>query len=678
VLVVDHDEGLRELARRSLEAADFEFIEASDGASGIELVEHLRPDVVFLGFDLPDMMSDRRDEESIGQAFDAGATDYVVKPPHWAVLSHRVRYMARTRRANEALRRSEARVVEAQRVARVGWWEWDPRTDLFATSDEIRHVCGISFGATLESFLNHVHPDDRERIGDAIRGASQTGCCDSEFRIVGPVGEERIVHQRVRASSQGEEGAPILGTLQDVTERKHFETTIHRLSNFDGLTSLPNRQLFLERLDISVQTALRHERMAAVLFLDLDRFKRINDTLGHTLGDDLLRCVAERLTACIRKTDSVTRAKETTAEPMVARLGGDEFIILLSEIRRIDDAARVCRRLLESLSRPFQLNENAVYVTASIGIAVCPADGETGESLIKNADTAVNHIKGTGRNRYQFYTDSMNATALRRLVLESDLRQALAKDQLMVYFQPQIAVPSGRIVGAEALMRWRHPEFGFVSPMEFIPVAEESGMIIEMGEWILREACRQVAQWNGLLSESFRIAVNVSACQFREPTFVDSVERILRDTKIAASRLDVEVTESLLMDDLRESTENLMRLKALGVRLSVDDFGTGYSSLGYLNRLPLDSLKVDRSFLKGIPTDDDHIAIVRAIISLAHALKLGVVAEGVEHQDQLDFLQAEGCDELQGYLFSAPVPADQFLDFVAATSESTDQAKVAN
>ena len=433
--------------------------------------------------------------------------------------------------------------------------------------------------------------------------------------------------------------------IQDITERKQTEERLSYLAYYDVLTGLPNRVLLLERLQQALADAERVNRLVAVLFLDLDRFKVINDTLGHHIGDALLKVVAERLRSCVRPGDTISR------------LGGDEFTVFLANVANVDDVARVARKILDSFVQPFRVENQDLFTTASIGITLFPIDVQDAEGLLKNADAAMYHAKERGRNSFKFFTTELNVRAERRLKLETALRQALEKNQLSLHYQPQVDLKSGRIVAMEALLRWEHPQLGNVPPVEFIPVAEETGLILPIGEWVLREACRQTQAWYDTGFPPMRVAVNLSGKQLLQKGFTDQVQAILQETNLAARYLDLELTESLLMADAEGNLDIMHMLHDMGISFSVDDFGTGYSSLAYLKRFPIDILKIDRAFVQDITTDPDDAAITRAIITMGHSLNLQVIAEGVETVEQLDFLRAHGCDAMQGYYFSRPVPA---------------------
>ena len=422
----------------------------------------------------------------------------------------------------------------------------------------------------------------------------------------------------------------------------------------------------MERLTQALQHARRHSRLLAVLSFDVDQFKRINDTLGHSVGDQLLIAIADRVNECVRDHDTVTRI-EVESVKNLARLGGDEFSILLAEIERFQDAAKVARRILDVFSMPFKLGPQEVFVTCSIGLSVFPADGEDAEALLKNADTAMHFAKEQGRNNYQFYGKEMNATALQRLSLEAQLRRGIEREEMVLYYQPKVDTQTCKIVGAEALIRWQHPELGLVPPVQFIPLAEETGLVVPMGEWVLRTACAQAQAWQDAGYGVLHIAVNIAGLHFRQSSLMRSISEALQNSGLDAARLEIEVTESMIMHDIDATLATLQHLKDMGLQLAIDDFGTGYSSLSYLKRFPIDVLKIDRSFIRDLPGDSEDAAITRAIIAMAHSLKLKVVAEGVEKEDQLVFLRQLRCDLTQGYLISPPVNAQDFLAILDRT-----------
>lgn len=452
----------------------------------------------------------------------------------------------------------------------------------------------------------------------------------------------------------------VIHLARDITERKKAEEQIKHLAYYDNVTGLPNRTFYKELLARAIAYAKRNDQILATLFIDLDSFKQVNDTLGHDIGDQLLKAVGERLTKSLRKSDEVARMDSEQTIDTVSRLGGDEFIVLLRGIAKIEDAAIVAKRILKDISEPLELGGHEVSTTASIGISIYPTDGEDVKSLMKSADLAMYHAKDKGKNNSQFYSKTMNVTVLKRLVIENDLRKAIERNEFMLYYQPKVAVKNQKIVGAEALLRWKHPESGIVSPMEFIPVAEETGLILPIGEWVIRTACSQNKEWQKSGFEPMSIAVNLSNRQFEQPNLLEIIIRILKDVDMATKYVELEITESTLMKSPDTAISILNELKDIGITISIDDFGTGYSSLEYLKRIPLNSLKVAYPFIKNILTSADDAAIAKTIITLAHSMNLNVIAEGVETEQQLKFLQELGCDEVQGYLFSRPLPADEF------------------
>ena len=445
----------------------------------------------------------------------------------------------------------------------------------------------------------------------------------------------------------------LVGVSRDITSRKKMENTIKYQAHYDFLTGLPNRNLFLDHLNLSLARAHNDRQTLAVMFLDLDRFKTINDTLGHATGDLLLRGIAERMRACVRESD------------IIARFGGDEFAILLPHITHAADACSIAEKILTVFKAPFPIDGHELHVTPSVGISIFPDDGEYGETLLKNADIAMYHAKEQGRDNYQFYNPAMNIRTLEQMILENSLRQTLQRGELVVYYQPQVCIRTGDIRCVEALVRWQHPELGLLDPLQFIPLAEEIGCIIPIGEWVLRTACLQNRAWHESGLPDLCVTVNLSIRQLQQQDFIGVVAGILHETGLDAGFLEFEITENTAMQNLELIISNLQHLASMGVRISIDDFGTGYSSLNYLKKLPVQKLKIDKSFTSGLTNDSDYKAIVTAIIAMAHSLKLTVVAEGVETEDQLELLRSAECDGVQGFIFSEPLPPERFREMIA-------------
>lgn len=434
----------------------------------------------------------------------------------------------------------------------------------------------------------------------------------------------------------------------DLSARNQAEREIHQLAYYDTLTGLPNRALFNDRLRRAVAQAQREGTQVGVLFLDLDQFKAINDTLGHSVGDLVLQTVAQRLQSCVRDEDTV------------ARLGGDEFVIALSHLPSERSPALLADRILALLAEPVNLGEREFFSHASIGIAIFPGDGHDADTLLRSADTAMYAAKEGGRNTYRYFSEDMNARAMEKLRMATDLRRAMDKDEFFLTYQPQLDLETGKVTGVEALLRWQHPEEGLIPPGRFIPVAEETGVILPLGEWVLRTACNQAMAWRATGRPPLRISVNVSGKQFRQPDFVETVERVLKETGFDPRWLELELTESVIMEDVQTAIMTLTDLKIRNINLAIDDFGTGYSSLIYLKHFPIDRIKIAQEFVRDIPSDPDDAAIVEAIIAMAHTLKLSVIAEGVEKQEQLQMLRWHRCSEMQGYYFARPMEVGDF------------------
>ncbi len=439
---------------------------------------------------------------------------------------------------------------------------------------------------------------------------------------------------------------------------------IQKMATHDTLTALPNRALFNETLNHAIAKAARHKRPLALFFLDIDRFKNINDTLGHATGDKVLQEAARRLTSAIRTSD------------LVARLGGDEFVLLIEDYAAQDDLVDIATKVLAAFAPTFSIEEQELALSVSVGVCTYPSGGEDAQQLVSSADIAMYRAKEQGRNRYCFYSDDLNNLSEERLALEAGLRHALARGEIEVFYQPKVDFSSGRVSGVEALIRWRHPEKGLLMPDRFVPLAEEIGAIIPIGYWTLRRVCERARHWQEL-GMPLAVAVNLSASQFHEPQLVTELAAILKATGVPAGSLELEITESMVMRDTDRAVKIMESLRRMGVRISIDDFGTGHSSLGYLKRFPVDRLKVDRSFVRDLPHNGDDVAITRAVIAMAHSLKMSVVAEGVEHQEQFDLLQAEGCDEFQGYFCARPLEEADLLKFVAAHQPASSAARAA-
>jgi len=504
-----------------------------------------------------------------------------------------------------------------------------------------------------------------ERTGlELLRRAIEHNCKAPIIMLTGQ-GDKELDLQAMKSGAsdylvKGQINALLLErSIRYAIERKRSEEDIYRMAYYDVLTNLPNRLLFIDRLKQAIGLAERYKRQVAVMFLDLDNFKRINDTFGHHMGDHLLENIAERLKNCMRKCDSLTRQNVDDSVDTIARLGGDEFTIILTEIKHTEDAAKVAQRILDSLLQQFVLNSYEIFITASIGIAVYPHDGLDMDSILKNADAAMYHAKTEGKNNYQYYKKSMNSSALERLTMENALRKALEQQEFILYYQPQIDISKGEIVGMEALIRWQRADQTVVSPADFIPIAEESGLIIPISNWVLHTACEQSKAWQAAGFSNIPVSVNISSLQFQQKNFIHTIVQALRKTGINPGDMILEITESTIMQNTDTAFAALYELSRMGLRFTIDDFGIGYSSLSYLKRIPLYSIKIDRSFVRGLNTNSDDEAISKAIISMAHTLKLRVIAEGVETEQQLTFLREHGCDEIQGFLFSRPLPAEE-------------------
>ena len=548
--------------------------------------------------------------------------------------------------AEDALRESERRYQVMAEASPVGIFRCDRNSRCRYVNRRWREITGLTTAqAADDGWLSAVHPDDAESVQRNWQLAVIEGqVFRTECRFQRPRGLTTWVFvQAEPVFDARQQLAGYIGSVTDISERKRSEEEIRRIAYYDALTRLPNRAFFLEQLGRTLASARRNDRRAALLFCDLDNFKDVNDSLGHDKGDQLLQGIAERLSACIRKGDTLSR------------LGGDEFVLLLPVVQSDRDAVMVARKIKEQLARPFDLDGNEVYTSPSIGIAFFPEDGDSVSTLLKHADMAMYSAKTKGRNRYQFFSEEMHKRAVDRMQLEAGLRQALDREEFKLVYQPQYELESGRLVGVEALLRWEKPDRGTIMPGRFIPLAEETGMIHPIGEWVLREACGQVKEWLAAGFPDLRVAVNLSGRQFAESGLVGLVRRVLADTALAPQHLELEITESVLMHEAEEAAATIAELRADGVSLAIDDFGTGYSSLVYLKRLPVSRLKIAPAFVRDIARDDRDRAIAGAVIALGHDLGLDIVAEGVETAEQAAVLAQLKCPLVQGFHFDQPL-----------------------
>jgi diguanylate cyclase (GGDEF)-like protein/PAS domain S-box-containing protein len=521
------------------------------------------------------------------------------------------------------------------------------------TGAPVREVIGRTFDDFIVS-------DDLDKVWEYFHRAVKGEILSHEVSIVTRLGKILNFTFTNVPIVVNQEIVGVYVIAKDITEKKRAEATILHMAYHDSLTDLPNRRLFKERLEKALKLAKRDQHQVAVMFLDLDRFKMINDTFGHALGDEILKQVSDRLTRLI--SESKRRAKYTG---LVARMGGDEFICLIPNVKNQSEVEKIANDILQMVEKPYHCGheQQVFHLSASIGIVMYPDDGEDVDTLLRRADSAMYNAKEKGKNNYQFYTSMLQDLGLQRLSIENDLRRALENEEFELYYQPQVSMRTGMIYGMEALLRWKHPELGEISPQQFIPVAEDSGLIVPIGEWVLRTACRQNKLWQESGLPMMRIAVNLSSRQFKQENLVETIHSILEETGLEPVYLELEITETIAMNQADYTIEKLEALKRLGIQIAIDDFGTGYSSLNYLKRYPIDSLKIDRSFVRDIPRTSDDMAIVSAIIAMAHSLNLKVIVEGVETMEQLRFLHKQGCDAMQGYFFSKPLPADEIQAF---------------
>ena len=677
ILLVDDDASFRHITRAILETAGFRVQEAANSEEALQHARQWAPGLILLdaimgdvsGFEvcnelrlIPElvnvpilMVTGLDDIGSINRAFDIGASGFLVKPVNPPLLVHQVRFSLRASQIETELREHQHRLANAQRIAKLGYWCWHPEQDRFEMANQLAQLCGINrdtFGGAFEDYLRIVHKDDR----DHVRAVINTALHDRhpltiDYRLITLDGTPITVHQELEVKTSACGHDTVLGTVQDVTQQKAAEEQIRQLAYFDSLTGIPSRNAFRLRLEDAIKTAHRRDQSFALLFLDLDGFKDVNDTLGHDAGDELLVTIAQRLKAALRDSD------------FVARLGGDEFCILMDNLSSEFNAANLANRCLKGLAQEATVKQHALHPHVSIGIAIYPQDGDTGETLLKAADSAMYAAKQDGKHCYAFYCPEMTAEAELRLKLEQQLQQALESGDFQLHYQPQVSATTGKVIAVEALVRWCHPDRGLVPPGEFIATIERIGMVSMLGNWVLRNACQQAARWRQAGLPATRMAVNISPLQFKDPSIVENVRAALAESGMPPQMLELEVTESVVQTT-DQNIAIFRDLKALGVNIAIDDFGTGYSCLGSLKHLPIDCVKVDRVFIQDLLDNPSDTIFLGTIIELAHSLHMTVIAEGAESFPQVEILKNLKCDIVQGFYFSHPVQADHIPELL--------------
>jgi len=674
LLVVDDDIVIRSMLMKALQKQGFDTIEAPNGAEGIELFRQHRPDLVLLDVLMPVMngfeachemrvldperivpiimLTGLDDVASVDRSFDAGATDFISKPINWSLFTQRVRYALKSREMDFELRKSRHRINYALKVAMLGYWDWDLQTDKIIFPPGVLEMLGIERNTELsfKDLVNYVPDDDRDRVVHAFEDAKTRGArFVLEHRLHTADNKERYVYQQCDVI-MGEDKKPryILGTIQDITALKRAEDMILHQAYHDLLTDLPNQTLFKERLTHAIKVAEHANHQVAVVLMDIDRFQLINDSLGQDIGNELLVAFAGFLSSVVNESDTV------------ARISGNEFALLLESASSVEEITQTLSSLKQALKENvFDLGDQQVVVSLSLGISIYPDDEATAGELIQCANAAMRKAKSLGGDQEHFYTHDMNRRVDDRLRMETDLRNALENNELELFYQPQVDASTRKIISSEALVRWRHKKHGLVPPIRFIPLAEETGLIQPLGHYVLEQAIKQTKIWNQQ-GHNLSVGINLSARQFMQADLVEQIKQLIQQYEISPKSIDLEITETIAMQDAENSINKMHHLKELGVKLSMDDFGTGYSSLSYLHQFPLDILKIDRSFVKDIVGNSEDGAIARAVIAMAHSMNLKVVAEGVETEEQYNFLAEHGCEIIQGYLISRPVPANEF------------------
>jgi len=678
VLLVDDEPDERLLVRRELETAGMRVHECNSGEAALQKLSSITPDLVLLDLimpgqdgietcreirkhpnfkDIPVLMLTGVDGlEYIRKAFDAGATDFITKTTQFDFVAQRIKYALRNSSRTLDLKTWQQQLKQVHQVAKIGYWQLSVPDCRILLSDEALKLFTIERGDidnSFSSFLDLVHLSDRDKVKTVIDNALfNHHKLNIDYRTITKNGAERFVNLQGEVNYNNGSPLSIVGLIQDITERKKSEASMQHQALYDSLTDLSNRRLFQERLSHAMSKAHREEKLLAVCFFDLDQFKMINDNLGHAVGDELLKSVAKRLRSTMRQGD------------IVARISGDEFALAIEGLSNVDELEKIVEKLRFRLSQPYRLRGHKIYSSASIGVALYPLDSADRDTMLRNADAAMYRAKELGGNCFCYYTHDMNDRARRRLELEKNLRKAISNQELCLYYQPQIDSDTNEVVGVEALLRWKHPEFGLLPPSKFLSIADDSGLIFSIGQWALLTACHDLRRWHQSGYEHVRLSINMSARQFAQESIIGNVSDVLRSTGLNPNSICVEITEDAAMKNISGTIETMNQFRSLGLRTAIDDFGAGHFSMNLLQKLPIDSLNVDRSFIMRIAGREQDGNTAKGIIALAHSLGLKVVAEGVETKIQAEFLRRHRCDVLQGYYFSPPVPANEIENFL--------------
>lgn len=700
VLTIDDDDMIRLMLKGILSHEGFDVLGAADGLTGLELFQEYCPDLVLLDVMMPKMdgfaclealralpgnsllpivmLTGADERESIHRSFELGATDFIAKPINWQTLPYRLRYTMRSHEALDNLARCEAVLRNIQITPPQGTWTWERSTDQITWSVQALKVLGLApknCHSPRLALLNNLHPSDEIRLHQAFGLCTILGRAFSlEIRLIQADEVIRLVH--IQGEAQGEERSPqqrvqkAHGTVQDITERRQIEEQVAHISYYNPVTSLPNLTLFKGALNQAIHYCDCHEAFLVGLFIGIKEFKHLNKIRGKAIGERILQMFAERLVRVVRDSDYVSVARDfTSTETTVSQLGDSEFTIILNYIKDSPDSIKVVNRIFKEMAEPFNIGSLEIYLVINIGITIYPEEGEDMDSFIKNGESAMNRAHKQGQNSYQFFSESSTIVALHNLSMERNLRHAIARNELLLHYQPIINLQSNQITGMEALVRWQHPELGLVPTTQFIPIAEESGLVNSIGNWVLAAACHQLRTWqlNKLLPQPFIVAVNVSATQLRDKDFLLYVQGVLESTGLTAKQLKLELTESVLMNMMAGISDVMaifQALRAMGIQISINDFGTGYSSLRYLKELPISELKIAPSFIQNIPLNEDDQVTTKVIINLAKTLAFDVAAKAVENAEQIAFLCQHGCDTAQGNFYSRPLPAEAFSQFI--------------